>query len=271
MYIKADLYIKPKRMSMGEADQAQRTFCFDSVYKQMLQTFDIRFGQFRQRYGYQDEHFHYAFTDRETDLSEIIGLLETYREKAYIKLRFSRIYEEGEDDSEFFSLNSPKEFYCYEGNSDSASDFFRVKSSANKPPSDLQSEEQEFLFRRCNFMKNPALKKTVCSSCSKKALHSCICPGEKLYGGNCQKAASSLPAEKCSMRDVRTYVSRKKLRFADNTKVGTDPYYGKKHILIREFIFNLLSEYGPKSRSFESADFCEEKFISEKQQAAREE
>ena len=73
------------------------------------------------------------------------------------------------------------------------------------------------------------------------------------------------------MGDARTYVSRKELHFAEDTKVGIDPYYGKKHILIRKLIFNLLSEYGPKSGGFESSDFCEEQFISEKQQAVREE
>lgn len=271
MYIKADLYIKPKRMSTGEGGQVQRTFCFDSVYKQMLQTFDIRFGQFRQKRGYQDDHFHYTFTDRETDLSEIIRLLETYREKAYIKLRFLRVYEEGEEGREISLLNSSKEFYCYEGKSDSASDFFGANSFENKPTADLQSEEQDFLFKSCSFMKNPALKKTVCSSCSKKALCTCVCPGKKLRGGNRQRTASSLSAENCSAGNERTYVSRRELRFAEDTKVGIDPYYGKKHIMIRKLIFNLLSEYGPKFGSFESSDFCEENFISEKQQAAREE
>lgn len=271
MYIKADLYIKPKRMSTGEVGQVQRTLCFDRVYKQMLQTFDIRFGQFRQQPGCQDEHFHYTFTDRETDLSEIIGLLQTYREKAYIKLRFSRIYEEEEEGREISILNSPKEFYCYEGRSDSASDFFGVKSPSNKLFADLQAEEQELLFKSCSFMKNPALKKAVCSSCSKKALCSCVCPGKKLHGGKCQRTASLLPAENFPWGEKRTYVSRRKIRFAENTRVGTDPYYGKKHIMIRKLIFNLLSEYGPKSGSFESSDFREEKFASEKQQAVREE
>ena len=69
----------------------------------------------------------------------------------------------------------------------------------------------------------------------------------------------------------KTYVSRREICFAEDTKVGIDPYYGKKHIMIRKLVFNLLSEYGPKSGSFESSDFREENFISEKQQAAREE
>ena len=203
--------------------------------------------------------------------SEIIRLLETYKEKAYIKLRFSRVYEEGEEGREISLLNSSKEFYCYEGKSDSASDFFGIDSSENKLTADLQAEEQDFLFKSCSFMKNPALKKTVCSSCSKKALCTCVCPGKKLRGGNCQRTASSLSVQNCSAGNERTYVSRRELRFAEDTKVGIDPYYGKKHIMIRKLISNLLSEYGPKSGSFESSDFREENFISEKQQAAREE
>lgn len=271
MYIKADLYIKPKRMSMGEVSQGQRTFCFDSVYKQMLQTFDLRFGRFRQRRGYREDHFHYTFTNRETDLAEIIKLLEVYREKAYIKLRFSRVYDEGEECRDASDLHFAKEFYSYEGKSDSASDFFRVESFASEQADGLQTGEQSFLFQSCSFMRKPVLKNTVCSSCSKKALCNCVCPGKKIFGGNCQKTAASLSSGRSFTEEERTYISRRDIRFVEDGKVWTDPYYGKKHILIRKLIFNLLSEYGPKSRSFESSDFCEEKFVSEKHQAAREE